>query len=43
MAQDKKPVLGFVPPLADLSSHLMRARKIKKRKAVVGAGNVGTS
>jgi hypothetical protein len=43
MAQVKKPVLGFLPPPADLSSHLMRARKIKKRKAAVGAGNVGTS
>lgn len=43
MAQDKKPVLGFLPPPVDLSSHLMRARKIKKRKAAVGAGNVGTT
>lgn len=43
MAPDKKPVLGFLPPPVDLSSHLMRARKIKKRKAAVGAGNVGTS
>ena len=40
-AQDMKPsVLGFVPPLPDRSSHLMRARKSKKRKAAVGAGNV---
>jgi len=41
-AQDKT-VLGFLPPPADHSSnssHLMRARKIKKRKAAVGAGNV---
>jgi len=37
-AQDKA-VLGFLPPLADRSSHLMRARKSKKRKAAVGAGN----
>ena len=43
MAQDKTPVLGFLPPPADHSSHLMRARKTKKRKAAVGAGNVGTS
>ena len=42
MAQVGKPVLGFLPPPADVSSHLMRARKIKKRKAAVGAGNVGT-
>ena len=42
MAQDRKPVLGFLPPPSDPSSHLMRARKIKKRKAAVGAGNVGT-
>jgi len=42
MAQDTAPVLGFLPP-ADHSSHLMRARKTKKRKAAVGAGNVGTS
>ena len=43
MAQDKTPVLGFLPPPADRSSHLMRARKTKKKKAAVGAGNVGTS
>ena len=43
MAQVQKPVLGFLPPPADVSSHLMRARKIKKRKAAVGAGNLGTS
>ena len=40
---EKTPVLGFLPPPPDLSSHLMRARKIKKKKAAVGAGNVGTS
>jgi hypothetical protein len=44
MAQDKMPVLGFLPPPADHSTHLMRARKTKRRKAAVGAGNVaGTS
>lgn len=38
-----KTVLGFLPPPADHSSHsshLMRARKTKKRKAAVGAGNI---
>jgi hypothetical protein len=43
MAQDKMPVLGFLPPPADRSAHLTRARKTKKKKAAVGAGNVGTS
>lgn len=38
-ARDMKPVLGFLPPLTDRSSHLMRARKSKKKKAAVGAGN----
>ena len=43
-AQDKMPALGFLPPPVDCSSHLMRARKTKRRKAAVGAGNVaGTS
>jgi len=40
VAQNKMPVLGFLPPPADNSPHLMRARKTKKKKAAVGAGNV---
>lgn len=41
-AQDRT-FLGFRPPPVDRSSHLMRARKTKKKKAAVGAGNVATS
>ncbi|KAF8974747.1 Mechanosensitive ion channel-domain-containing protein [Flammula alnicola] len=38
-AKNMKPTLGFLPPLADRSSHLARVRKSKNRKANLGAGN----
>ncbi|KAJ3503863.1 hypothetical protein NLJ89_g8241 [Agrocybe chaxingu] len=40
-ARNMKPTLGFLPPLADRSSHLTRARKSKNKKANLGAGNAG--
>jgi hypothetical protein len=39
-ANEMKPTLGFLPPLAVRSSRLMRARKSKHRKANLGAGNM---
>jgi len=38
-AKKIKPTLGFLPPLADRSSQLLRVRKSRNRKANVGAGN----
>ncbi|KIM45923.1 hypothetical protein M413DRAFT_23733 [Hebeloma cylindrosporum] len=37
-AKAMKPTLGFLPPLADRSSNLTRARKSRHRKAILGAG-----
>jgi hypothetical protein len=37
-AKAMKPTLGFLPPLADRSSHLARARKSRNKKANLGAG-----
>jgi hypothetical protein len=34
-----KPTLGFLPPLAVRSSHLIRVRKSRNKKANLGAGN----
>lgn len=39
-ANEIKPTLGFLPPLAVRSSRLMRARKSRHRKANLGAGNM---
>ena len=38
-AKNMKPTLGFLPPLADRSSHLTRVRKSRNKKANLGAGN----
>ena len=38
-AKEMKPLLGFLPPIHDRSSHLTRARKSRNRKANLGAGN----
>ncbi|PPQ77268.1 hypothetical protein CVT25_010850 [Psilocybe cyanescens] len=38
-AKAMKPTLGFLPPLADRSSHVMVARKSRHKKANLGAGN----
>ncbi|KAF9569455.1 hypothetical protein CPC08DRAFT_623518 [Agrocybe pediades] len=38
-AKKMKPSLGFLPPLADRSSQLLRARKSRDRKTNLGAGN----
>ena len=37
--KDMKPTLGFLPPLAARSSHLIRVRKSRDKKANLGAGN----
>ncbi|KAF9481972.1 hypothetical protein BDN70DRAFT_991464 [Pholiota conissans] len=37
VAKEMKPVLGFLPPMADRSSHMLRARKSRNRKANIGA------
>jgi len=37
-ARAMKPTLGFLPPLADRSSHLTRVRKSRNKKANLGAG-----
>jgi len=37
--KNMKPTLGFLPPLAVRSSHLIRVRKSRDKKANLAAGN----